>query len=215
MPTTNHYLRRGLLASAVIVLILLIDQIVKIWIKTSFYLGEDFEIFSWFHLHFIQNNGMAFGFEFGSKLLLTLFRIVLVAFLLWYLYKVIHRPKVRKGYLISLALIIAGAFGNIIDCIFYGLIFTNPAPLGVAELVPLGQGYGTWFHGLVVDMLYFPLFEFNWPTWMPIIGNSTFSFFDPVFNIADAAISVGVVLILLFYHKDVNYSIDNEAETQK
>ena len=171
----------------------------KIWIKTSFYLGEDLEILPWFHLRFIQNNGMAFGIELGSKLFLTLFRIVLVCLLLWYILRLIRKASVPCGYMACLALITAGAFGNIIDCVCYGEFFTNPYPPPVARLVPWGEGYGGVFHGLVVDMLYFPLFTFTWPSWMPWFGGHEFSFFDPVFNIADAAITVGMIAIVLFY----------------
>ena len=171
----------------------------KIWIKTSFYLGEDLEILPWFHLRFIQNNGMAFGIELGSKLFLTFFRIVLVCLLVWYILRLIRKASVPCGYMACLALITAGAFGNIIDCVCYGEIFTNPYPPTVARLVPWGEGYGGVFHGLVVDMLYFPLFTFTWPSWMPWFGGHEFSFFDPVFNIADAAITVGMIAIVLFY----------------
>lgn len=187
----------GLIAFAVIV----IDQVVKIYVKTHFYLGEGVQIFPWFEIRFVQNNGMAFGFEFGSKLLLTLFRIVVVGVLAWYLVRICRRQNVSRGYVITLALIAAGALGNIIDCLFYGLIFNNPYPPMIAHMVTWGEGYAGLFHGLVVDMLYFPLFSFVWPAWLPIIGGTTFSFFDPVFNIADSAITVGFFLLILFYAK--------------
>ncbi len=188
-------------AIAVAVAVLVVDQLSKFWIKTHFYLGEDFEVLPFFHIRFIENNGMAFGMEFGSKLLLTVFRIVLVGFLIWYLRRIISLARVPLRYIVAVALVAAGAFGNIIDCVFYGEIFTNPYPPGVAQLVPLGHGYGSWFHGLVVDMLYFPLFSFRWPQWLPVIGGDMFSFFDPVFNIADSAITVGMALIIFFYSK--------------
>lgn len=192
-------LKLSLTAWIIIAAVIILDQAMKIWIKTSFYLGEDLEILPWFHLRFIQNNGMAFGIELGSKLFLTFFRIVLVCLLVWYILRLIRKASVPCGYMSCLALITAGAFGNIIDCVCYGEIFTNPYPPTVARLVPWGEGYGGVFHGLVVDMLYFPLFTFTWPSWMPWFGGHEFSFFDPVFNIADAAITVGMIAIVLFY----------------
>ena len=192
-------LKLSLTAWIIIAAVIILDQAMKIWIKTSFYLGEDLEILPWFHLRFIQNNGMAFGIELGSKLFLTFFRIVLVCLLVWYILRLIRKAAVPCGYMACLALITAGAFGNIIDCVCYGEIFTNPYPPTVARLVPWGEGYGGVFHGLVVDMLYFPLFTFTWPSWMPWFGGHEFSFFDPVFNIADAAITVGMIAIVLFY----------------
>ena len=170
---------------AIIFGILIIDQVVKIYVKTHFYLGETHQVFSWFQIAFIQNNGMAFGWEIGSKLLLTLLRIVVVGFLVYYLSRIISRPEAKKGYLVCMSLIIAGAFGNIIDCAFYGLVFDNPAPPAVAQLLPPDGGYGTFLHGLVVDMLYFPIVDWVWPSWMPFVGGSYFLFFSPVFNIAD------------------------------
>lgn len=192
-------LKLSLTAWIIFAAVIILDQAMKIWIKTSFYLGEDLEILPWFHLRFIQNNGMAFGIELGSKLFLTFFRIVLVCLLVWYILRLIRKASVPCGYMACLALITAGAFGNIIDCVCYGEIFTNPYPPTVAQLVPWGEGYGGVFHGLVVDMLFFPLFTFTWPSWMPWFGGHEFSFFDPVFNIADAAITVGMIAIVLFY----------------
>ena len=189
------------LAAAIALLVIAADQAVKLYVKTHFYLGESVTIFPWFELRFVQNNGMAFGFEFGSKLLLTIFRVVVVGALIWYICKLCRRPDVKRGYIVTLSLIAAGAFVNIIDCVFYGMIFNNPFPPFVAQFVPWGEGYAGVFHGLVVDMLYFPLFSFVWPSWIPLVGGSTFSFFDPVFNIADAAISVGFILLIFFYAK--------------
>ena len=180
---------------------IIVDQAVKIWVKTSFYLGEDVELLPWFHLRFIQNNGMAFGIELGSKLFLTFFRIALVGVLVWYITRLVKYARVPAGYMVSVALVTAGAFGNIVDCVFYGEIFSNPYPPEIATFVPWGEGYGGIFQGYVVDMLYFPLFSIEWPEWIPGVGGHTFSFFDPVFNIADAAITVGMALIILFYSK--------------
>lgn len=195
---------RGLMAFIIILAVLIIDQAMKIWVKTNFYLGESYEIFSWFHLAFIQNNGMAFGWEIGSKLLLTLLRIVTVGFLIYYLYRVRNKHEAKTGYLVCLALIIAGAAGNIIDCAFYGLIFDNPMPPHVAQLFPEGGGYGTFLHGKVVDMLYFPLMSWTWPTWIPIVGGEYFIFFSPVFNFADAAISVAIIWMIIFYSNQIS-----------
>lgn len=199
-------LSKGYLALIVIIAVIIIDQMMKIWVKTSFYLGEDLEIASWFHLYFIENNGMAFGMEIGSKLLLTLVRIIAVGLLIWYICRVKNRSYIKAGYIVCLALITAGAAGNIIDCVFYGEIFNNPIPPEVANMFPEGGGYGTWLHGRVVDMLYFPLFSFYWPDWMPWVGGEYFTFFQPVFNFADAAITVGMIILILFYSKNVSSS---------
>jgi len=194
-------LSRTALACIVILSVVVLDQLLKFWVKTSFYLGEDVELLPFFHLRFVQNPGMAFGMELGSKLFLTLFRIAVTCVGFWYIARRCVRADVPRGYIVCVALVVAGALGNIIDCMFYGEIFTNPYPPKVAELVPFGEGYGTLFYGLVVDMLYFPLFSFTWPDWLPLVGGQEFSFFDPVFNVADSAITVGIITILLFYSK--------------
>lgn len=204
--------RLAIIAWAVVIAVIVADQACKVWVKTHFYLNEDVEIFPWFHLHFIQNNGMAFGIELFSKHALTFFRITLFGFLVWYISKLCRTARVPVGYLVCVALVAAGAFGNIIDCVAYGEIFTNPYPPQTAKLVPWGEGYGGIFQGRVVDMLYFPLFSFHWPQWMPFVGGRLFSFFDPVFNIADAAISVGMICIMLFYFKLLERSLENEKK---
>lgn len=209
---------RGTLVAFIIIITVVLDQILKIWVKTSFYLGEDLPIFSWFHLLFVENNGMAFGMTIGSKLALTLFRIVAVSALLWYLSRIYRLAAVPVGYLVSLAFITAGAAGNIFDCVFYGLIFNDPFPPQVATMFPAGGGYAPVFMGKVVDMLYFPLFSFYWPDWVPFVGGDYFLFFQPVFNLADAAISCGIVALLFFYHRYVLSptalaSLPSEGET--
>jgi len=201
---------KGLLATGVILLVVILDQILKIWVKTGFYLGEDYRIFDWFQLVFVQNNGMAFGMEMGSKLFLTLFRIVAVGVLIWIIARLRNRPWVSCGFMVCIALITAGAAGNIIDCVFYGLIFNNPMPPEVAVMFPECGGYAPVFHGMVVDMFYFPLFSFNWPEWVPWVGGENFLFFQPVFNLADAAISVGMIVLILFYGKQL--SADHQAQ---
>lgn len=193
--------RRTWIFAAIIVIVVLLDQTLKIWIKTHFYLSEDLEILPWFHLLFIENNGMAFGMEFGSKLALTLFRIVAVAALIWYGLKICKLRSVPLGYPVCLAFVTAGAAGNIFDCLFYGLIFNNPLPPQVAVIFPTSGGYAPLFFGKVVDMLYFPLFSFTWPQWLPGIGGDRFLFFQPVFNLADAAISCGIIVLIIFYHR--------------
>lgn len=180
--------------------VIVIDQTIKVAVKTGMYLHQSIRVTDWFYLLFTENNGMAFGWELFDKLLLTSFRIVFVALIAVYMVRAIRRG-IPWGYLVCLSLIVAGAAGNIIDCVFYGLIFNNPPAPMVAEFVPFGSGYGTLFHGLVVDMFYFPLVEWNWPAWMPYCGGNHFIFFSPIFNFADAAISCGIIALLLFYNK--------------
>ncbi|MCP9612211.1 lipoprotein signal peptidase [Coprobacter tertius] len=193
-------LTKGQISVIVILLVLLIDQITKFWVKTHMYLGQDIRVTDWFYILFVENNGMAFGIEIISKLFLSVFRILAVGFISYYLFKLVKK-EVKTGYVICVALILAGAAGNIIDSIFYGVIFDNPPAPFIATFLPEGGGYGTLFHGKVVDMLYFPLFRFYWPDWIPFVGGDSFEFFRPVFNIADSAISIGVILVLLFYRK--------------
>jgi signal peptidase II len=186
-----------------IILILLVDQCLKIYIKTHFYYGQEVALLgSWFRLHFIENEGMAFGMKFGdasiAKLVLTLFRLVAVGFGFYYL-NVMIKKGFKNATLICAALILAGAFGNLIDSIFYGKLFSESS-FCLAQWVPWGTGYANLFYGRVVDMLYFPLIEWTLPSSTPFIGAYTIRFFEPVFNIADASISIGV-LTLLFFQK--------------
>lgn len=193
-----------LISSALFISVLVIDQIIKIAVKTGMLLGEHIEVTSWFHIAFVENNGMAFGWElFGGKLILTLFRLVAVSVIGWFIWREIMRRR-PTGYIICLTLIMAGAAGNIIDCLFYGLIFNNPPHPYTAQLVPWGMGYGEFLYGRVVDMFYFPLIEWDMPSWVPVYGGEHCIFFSPVFNFADAAISCGIVALLLFYRKNIN-----------
>ena len=184
-------------------LILAVDQWIKIAVKTGMYLHQSIRVTDWFYILFTENRGMAFGMEIMDKYLLTSFRIVAVVFLAWYVGRQI-RKGMPWGYLICLVLVMAGAAGNIIDCLFYGMVFNNPpAPLR-AEFVPWGEGYETLMQGRVVDMFYFPLVEWDWPSWLPLLGGSHFIFFSPIFNFADACISCGIVALVLFYHKRIS-----------
>lgn len=205
--------RRTLMTAAIITAVIIIDQIIKFWVKTHFYLGESVTVTSWFKLLFIENNGMAFGMEIGSKLFLTLFRLLAVGALIWYIARLIRRnADVSTGYLVCLSLITAGAAGNIFDCVFYGVIFNNPMPPEIATLFPADGGYASLFHGKVVDMFYFPLFSFYWPDWMPFVGGEYFLFFQPVFNFADAAISVGIIVTLIFYSRFLSSPVKKHAD---
>lgn len=186
-----------------ILVLLLIDQVVKIWIKTTMSLGEEFNVIgNWFRIHFIENNGMAFGMEFGGrfgKIFLTLFRVVAVTGIGWYIAKLM-KEKAPKGLVFAFCLIFVGALGNIVDCLFYGMVFSDSIGQA-ATLFPEAGGYSSFLYGKVVDMLYFPLYEGFLPDWFPFWGGKHIIFFRPVFNIADSYISIGVFMIILFYRK--------------
>jgi signal peptidase II len=184
-----------------IVIILVVDQALKIWIKTHMYMGQEYDIIGhWFRIHFIENEGMAYGLSFGGsagKVMLTLFRLAAVIFG-FYLLRKITRLNYHKGLIICGAMILAGAMGNLIDSMFYGLLFSASTYSHIAALLPAGGGYAGFLHGKVVDMLYFPVYEGFLPSWIPFKGGDYFVFFQPVFNISDASISLGVITILLF-----------------
>ena len=199
----------------IILLILIADQALKIWVKTSMYYEEQIPMIGrWFRLYFIENEGMAWGWKFGGewgKMILTLFRLVAVIFGVFYIRSLLNK-NYHRGFLVCVALIFAGALGNLIDSMFYGLIFTESARgSGLAHMVAPGDGYAGFLHGRVVDMLYFPIIENKvMPDWVPIWGGKEFTFFSPIFNIADAAISVGVIAILLFQRRFFKKEPDQE-----
>ena len=193
---------KGRLATLIVVAILLIDQAIKIWVKTSMCLHESIHVTDWVYITFIENMGMAFGMQLGSKIILSLFRVVAIAGLSYYIWLEVKR-KTPTGYIVCLAMILAGAVGNLIDCLVYGLIFNESSPYYVSYFVPFGTGYAPLLMGKVVDMFYFPLIETEWPSWMPFVGGEHFVFFSPVFNFADACISVSVVWLILFYREEI------------
>ena len=210
---------KAILSILLISAILIVDQIIKIWIKTNMMLGEEFLVFGqeWFRIHFVENNGMAFGIEMlgGSvgKLFLSLFRIVAIGAIGYFL-----RKLCKGGYstflIICVSMVFAGAVGNVIDCIFYGVVFDTS--LGhVASFLPEAGGYSTWMQGRVVDMFYFPLIDSYFPEWFPIWGGEHFLFFRPVFNFADASISVGIALLVLFSRNELSNALNSDKEPEK
>lgn len=192
-----------MLASIVVFLVLLIDQIIKIAVKTNMRIGDDIVITDWFLIRFIENNGMAWGMELGSKLFLSVFRIIAVALIIYYIVKLV-KAKADRGYIVLISMICAGAFGNIVDSLLYGQIFTESTPWSVATLTEFGHGYAAPLMGKVVDMFYFPIIDTMLPEWVPFWGGEHFIFFSPIFNFADASISVGVILILIFFRKELS-----------
>ena len=203
MRSQRNIITKGRLAVILVILILLTDQAIKIWVKTSMCLHESIHITDWFYISFIENMGMAFGMQLGSKILLSLFRFVAIAFLGYYIWLQVKK-NARTGYIVCLSMVFAGAVGNLIDCMFYGLCFANSSEFYVSYLVPFGTGYAPFLMGKVVDMFYFPLVEWDWAQWIPFVGGEHFVFFSPVFNFADASISVSVVLLLLFFRKEIS-----------
>ena len=196
---------QGRLAAAIIVVVLIIDQIIKILVKTNMSIGEQIRITDWFYILFVENNGMAFGMEIISKLFLSIFRIVAIGFFVWYLCKIVNKGF-PKGYIVTIAFVIAGAAGNLIDCILYGQIFSESTmgPNGVAHFTSFGEGYAPILYGKVVDMFYFPLW--TWPDWLPLFGGNIF--FSPIFNFADSCITCGIIVLVLFYSRYVNMGLN-------
>jgi len=207
-------IQKGVVAILVLITVLGLDQILKVWVKTNMALYDTIEITKWFKIYFVENNGMAFGIEAIGKLFLSVFRIIAVGFISVYLIKII-RKEYKLGFIICVSMVLAGAFGNIIDSVFYGELFSASYPGHVAHFVPIGEGYASWLHGKVVDMLYFPIIETTLPNWVPFWGGTEILFFRFIFNLADASISVGVVLLLLFYRKTLSHSLQSDAERQK
>lgn len=201
---------KGFWAVLVILLILAADQLLKIWVKTHMTIDQRFEITEWFYIRFVENDGMAMGIQVMGKFFLSIFRIIASFLIAYYLYLIVKRGF-KPGYIVCIALIFAGAVGNIIDCIFYGEIFSESTSAQVAVLFPPEGGYQTWLHGQVVDMFYFPLFETTWPSWVPKVGGTPFVFFSYIFNIADASISVGIAILFLFYRKTFSLSLERKA----
>ena len=191
----------GWLATIIIAIVIIIDQVSKIYVKTHFYIGEQIDVTSWFKILFIENNGMAFGMELGSKTILTWLRIIFSALFIYYLFKIRRRNDLPRGFVVCVSLITAGAIGNVIDCIAYGQIFNDPHYPQIAQFLPSEGGYAPLFNGKVVDMLYFPLAEWDWPQWMPGVGGDHFLFFQPVFNVADACLTTSIIAVILFYNK--------------
>ena len=211
-------MRKSTAVLLTIILILILDQVLKIYIKTNIHYGDGFDILglSWAKIHFVENEGMAFGLSFGGltgKYILSIFRIIMVGFLI-YILKNLLKNNETYGLIISFSMIIAGAIGNIIDSMFYGLIFSESYfHGGLATMFPPEGGYGNFLTGKVVDMLYFPLIDTILPEWVPVWGGERFEFFRPVFNIADSAITTGVASILIFHRRFFNTEKQTSKET--
>ncbi len=211
---------KGQISVLIILSVLVIDQIIKVLVKTGMYLHENIRVCGdWFYIYFTENNGMAFGMEIFGKLFLTSFRIIAVALIGYYIVKVI-KQNLKTGYIVCLSMILAGALGNIIDSVFYGVIFGPSIPEGhinssLATFMPEGGGYSTWLYGKVVDMFYFPIIDTTWPSWIPFVGGDHFIFFSPIFNFADASISCGIVALLIFYSNYLNEGHHTKKEVIK
>ena len=200
----------GKQVTLIVFVLLLIDQAVKIWIKTHMTIGESIPVFGdWFQVYFIENNGMAFGMQFGGaigKFFLTALRLVLIGVIIYYVKKLIESGSSR-AFLTGVALILVGAIGNVIDSMFYGIVFSESNFTQVASLFPEGGGYAPFMFGKVVDMLYFPIIDTTLPQWFPFKGGEQFIFFRPIFNIADSCITIGVFYLLLFKRKELIHAL--------
>ena len=206
MSKIREIFTNGRIAFFIILAILIIDQITKIWVKTSMTIGESIHITNWFYIYFIENNGMAYGMTLVNKLFLSIIG--------WYIWQVI-KQKGRLLYIIFLSMIIAGATGNILDSMFYGLTFSESNPFEVSKIVEFGHGYSSFLMGKVVDMLYFPIIQTTWPSWVPFVGGNEFIFFSPIFNIADAAVTTGIICLFLFCTKDMGNIGDTFSDALK
>lgn len=203
----KRILTKGKLSALIVTVVLIIDQAIKIWVKTNMYWHESIKITDWFYISFTENNGMAFGMEIFNKFFLTSSRIIAAIAITWLLIQYVKK-NYKTGLLVCISLILAGAIGNIIDCVFYGEIFSESTHSTIAKFVPIGEGYSNWFHGKVVDMFYFPVIETNWPEWTPFVGEEQFIFFRPIFNFADAAVCCGFIALVLFYSKYSSHIVE-------
>jgi len=201
----KDFFTKGRIAWIVIIGTLIIDQTIKIIVKTHMYLHDNIRIANWFYIYFTENNGMAFGMELFGKLFLTTFRIAAVILIGWYLYKMV-KSGAKTGFIVCVSLIFTGAVGNIVDSMFYGVIFNESTNTQIASLFPAAGGYSSLLYGKVVDMFYFPIIDTYWPMWMPFVGGEHFIFFSPIFNFADSCISCGIIALIIFYSKYFNAS---------
>ena len=201
---TKKQKQQAVVSVLIFLTILIIDQVIKIRVKTGMTLHESIRITDWFYISYIENNGMAWGMSIMPKVMLSLFRLVAIFAIGWYIFRQIMKGS-RWLYIVLLSMVLAGAAGNLIDCMFYGMIFSGASPEYASYLVPWGTGYAPFLEGRVVDMFYFPLIVTNYPDWFPVWGGERFVFFSPVFNFADASISVSVVSLLLFCRTDYQH----------
>ena len=200
--TIGRVSKKGLVVIITILLAVLIDQLIKIAVKTEMPLGSQIHVTDWFYIKFIENNGMAYGMTFINKPVLSIFRLLLISLLGWYIYRQV-KTGARTYYVFVLSLVFAGPVGNLIDCMLYGLVFSGSSPYYTSYFVPFGEGYSGFLTGKVVDMFYFPIVQTTWPQWVPVWGGQEFVFFSPVFNFADSCISVGFVLLVLSCRKEL------------
>ena len=201
---TKKQKQQAVVSVLIFLAILIIDQVIKIRVKTGMTLHESIRITDWFYISYIENNGMAWGMSIMPKVMLSLFRLVAIFAIGWYIFRQIMKGS-RWLYVVLLSMVLAGAAGNLIDCMFYGMIFSGASPEYASYLVPWGTGYAPFLEGRVVDMFYFPLIVTTYPDWFPVWGGERFVFFSPVFNFADASISVSVVSLLLFCRTDYQH----------